>query len=107
MKTDDTRPRILLVTNARDVRTFLETILVQFPNQPEVFTAASSNRALETMAGQTFALLVVDLQMPQMQGLMVLSVARRKYPRMRIVVLTGAHEASEPEVRSEVERCWA
>jgi CheY-like chemotaxis protein len=34
----------------------------------------------------------VDLQMPKMDGLQVLSIARRKYPELRIVVLTGVDE---------------
>jgi CheY-like chemotaxis protein len=36
--------------------------------------------------------MVVDLQMPKMDGLQVLSIARRKYPHLRLMVLTGQRE---------------
>ena len=36
-----------------------------------------------------FTLLISDLKMPRMDGLQVLSIVRRKHPKLRIVVMTG------------------
>jgi CheY-like chemotaxis protein len=44
------------------------------------------------LESEPFSLLIVDLHMPKMDGLQVLSIARRKYPQLRLVVLTGVRE---------------
>lgn len=45
------------------------------------------------LEGHDFRLLIADLQMPQMDGLQMLSMVRRKYPGLRTVVLTGMTDA--------------
>ncbi|MEI9865292.1 MAG: response regulator [Limisphaerales bacterium] len=39
-----------------------------------------------------FRLLILDLKMPRMDGLQVLSVVRRRYPELRTVILSGLEE---------------
>ncbi len=78
-----------------DDQDFLEVyweVLKRLPTQPEVHTASNGGRALALLESEPFNLMVVDLQMPKMDGLQVISIARRKYPQMRIVVLTGLRE---------------
>src|SRR5688500_5277237 len=59
---------------------------------PEVRTASSGSRALSLLESEGFTLLIVDLNMPKMDGLQVLSIARRKYPQLKVVVLTGIRD---------------
>ncbi len=66
-----------------------QEILGQLPSRPEVVTASSGARAIALLETQTFTLMVTDLNMPKMDGLQVLSIVRRKYPQLRIVVLTS------------------
>ncbi len=86
------RHRILMVDDDQDFLEVYWEVLKRLPSQPEVHTAANGGRALALLESQPFNLMVVDLQMPKMDGLQVISIARRKYPQMRIVVLTGLRE---------------
>lgn len=59
---------------------------------PEVRAANTGARALSLLESEQFNLLIVDLNLPKMDGLQVLTIARRKYPQLRLVVLTGIRD---------------
>jgi len=87
------QPKILLVDDDQDfLNLYQEMLGKHLSSIPEVRTAASGSRALSLLESEPFNLLVVDLQMPKMDGLQVLSIARRKYPFLRLVVLTGIRD---------------
>jgi CheY-like chemotaxis protein len=83
------RPRILLLDDDQELLDMYQEILAQLPSLPEVVTASSGARAIALLESQKFTLMVTDLNMPKMDGLQVLSIVRRKYPQLRIVVLTS------------------
>lgn len=83
------RPRILLLDDDQELLDMYQEILGQMPSRPEVVTASSGARAIALLESQKFTLMVTDLNMPKMDGLQVLSIVRRKYPQLRIVVLTS------------------
>lgn len=83
------RPRILLLDDDQELLDMYQEILGQMPSKPEVVTASSGARAIALLESQKFTLMVTDLNMPKMDGLQVLSIVRRKYPQLRIVVLTS------------------
>src|SRR2546425_13096587 len=64
-------------------------ILAQLPSRPEIFTANSGTRAMAMLESEPFTLLISDLRMPKMDGLQVLSIVRRKFPDLRVVVMTA------------------
>lgn len=87
------QPRILLLDDDQDFLDLYKEMLGQhLPSLPEVRTAASGPRALAMLEAEPYNLMIVDLQMPKMDGLQVLSIARRKYPQMRLVVLTAIRD---------------
>jgi CheY-like chemotaxis protein len=86
------RHRILLVDDDQDFLEVYWEVLKRLPSQPEIHTASNGGRALALLDSEAFTVMVVDLQMPRMDGLQLISIARRKYPQMRIVVLTGLRE---------------
>src|SRR5262249_34453093 len=59
------------------------------PSQPEVHAVSSGNRAIAFLDSQPFSLLICDLNMPNMDGLQVLAIVRRRFPHLRTAVLTG------------------
>ncbi len=86
-------PKILLVDDDEAVLEMYQAMLSQhLPSAPDVRTAATGVKALAMLDSENFTLLIVDLNMPRMDGLQVLSIARRKYPQLRLVVLTGIRD---------------
>lgn len=82
------RSKILLVDDDQDFLEVYWEILKRLPSNPEVHTASTGARALALLESEPFHLLIVDLNMPKMDGLQVIAIARRKYPKLRIVVWT-------------------
>ncbi len=90
--TNAVRHKILLVDDDQDfLKIYFET-LKRLPGSPEIHTAATGARALALLESEVFTLLIVDLNMPKMDGLQVLAIARRKYPQLRLLVLTGVRD---------------
>src|SRR6185295_15467763 len=57
-----------------------------------VLTASSAHRALSLLESEQVGLMIVDLNLPRMDGLQVISIVRRKYPQTRLVVLTSLRD---------------
>ena len=81
--------RILLLDDDEQMLELFQALLEELPSHPEVQACNSGARAIATLESEPFNLLITDLRMPQMDGLQVLSIVRRKFPQLRIVVLTG------------------
>jgi CheY-like chemotaxis protein len=82
------RSKILLVDDDQDFLEIYWEILKGLPSAPEVHTASSGARALALLESEPFTLILVDLNMPKMDGLQLIAIARRKYPQLRVVVWT-------------------
>ena len=88
-----TPPKILLQDDNPDFLSTLRDMLgSNLPSRPDVRVATTAMRALSMLETEPYSLLIEDLHLPHMDGLQVLSIARRKYPQMRTVVLTGLKE---------------
>ena len=72
------RSKILLVDDDQDFLELYWEILKRLPSGPEVHTASSGARALALLESEPFNLLIVDLNMPKMDGLQVIAIARRE-----------------------------
>ena len=81
--------KILLLDDDEQMLELYQELLRQLPSQPEVRVSNSGARAIALLESEPFSLLITDLRMPKMDGLQVLSIVRRKYPYLRIIVLTG------------------
>ena len=84
-----TPQKILLLDDEQDLLDLYRDVLRQLPSQPEVHTSNSGARAIALLESEPFTLLISDLRMPKMDGLQVLSIVRRKFPALRIVVMTA------------------
>lgn len=87
------QPKILLLDDDLDFLELYREMLSQHLScLPEVRVASTGARALAMLESEPYQLLIVDLNMPKMDGLQVLSIARRKYPELRLVILTAIRE---------------
>jgi len=83
------RPKILILDDDLDFLDVCQQMLATLPSHPEILTATSGTRALALLENESFALLLTDLRMPNMDGFQVLAIVRRRLPAQRIVVMTG------------------
>jgi len=83
---------ILIVDDSPVDRRLVTGLLAKNPDW-ELSTANNGKEALEAMEQTPFALVVSDLQMPELDGLELVSAAREKYPSVPVVLMTS--EGSE------------
>ena len=86
------RQRILILDDEHDILEIYQEILARLPSQPEIHTADNGARAIALLESEPFNLLLVDLRMPTMDGFQVLAIVRRKFPALRVVVMTAAED---------------
>jgi CheY-like chemotaxis protein len=86
------RHKILILDDEHDILEIYQEILARIPSQPEIHTADSGPRALALLESEPFNLLLVDLRMPAMDGFQVLTIVRRRFPALRVVVITSAQD---------------
>jgi DNA-binding NtrC family response regulator len=79
--------RILLVDDEADLVEFLARLLLK---RGYTVTATNSGpEAIEAVEAQTFDVAIVDLKMPQMDGIEVLKKIRAIQPYLEVIMLTG------------------
>ncbi len=86
------RQKILILDDEQDILEIYQEILARLPSQPEIHTSDNGARAIALLESEPFNLLLVDLRMPQMDGFQVLAIVRRKFPALRVVVMTAAED---------------
>ncbi|MGZ5567372.1 MAG: response regulator, partial [Limisphaerales bacterium] len=83
------RDKVLVVDDQQELLDMYRDWLSNLPSRPEVHSSSTGARAIALLESESFDLLVTDLRMPKMDGLQVLAIVRRKFPSLRVVVLTG------------------
>lgn len=89
---------VLVVEDDAAVRTTIAMVLQHSGYQ--VDTASQGFEALERMRTRVPDVLFSDLQMPEMSGFELLSVVRRRFPRVKVIASSGAYDG--PNVPSGV-----
>lgn len=79
--------KVLLVDDEKD---FLEVLGERMKIRGmDVSTAATATEALSLTENQSFDAIVLDLMMPEMDGLEVLQNIKAKNPELQVILLTG------------------
>jgi CheY-like chemotaxis protein len=86
------RHKLLLVDDDTALLETYKELLSRLPSKPEIFTASTGSRAISILESEPFRLLICDLSMPRMDGLQVLSIVRRRFPKLRTVALTAIND---------------
>src|SRR3954470_6464361 len=79
--------RILIVDDEATIRLTLGTLLKR--TGYEVTSAENGHEAVRLLEQQHFDLMLVDLKMPEMDGMQVVAAARQRQADLAIIVLTG------------------
>jgi len=79
--------KVLLVDDEKE---FLEVMSERMTARGmEVTTADSADQALSILGKQSFDAIVMDFQMPGMDGMQALKAIKNKKPELQIILLTG------------------
>jgi DNA-binding NtrC family response regulator len=81
------QPRVLIVDDEERFRTTMCKLLSV--KGLYASTAGSGQEALEKIAQETFDVLILDIRMPDMGGLEVLSEVKKIDPSVEVIIMTG------------------
>ncbi len=88
---DNVNARILIVDDEQSIRTLLCDILA---HQGYVCEAVkSANEALDKLKNNTFDVALVDIKMPGLSGMELLSIMREAFQHMSVVMVTALNDA--------------
>ena len=84
----DKKQRVLIVDDHTLLRAGLRSLLAQDPNIEIVGEAADGRDAVRAVGQLTPDLVLMDLTMPGMNGIEAVTEIKRRYPEVRILVMT-------------------
>lgn len=86
--------RVLIVDDEADIRKTLTDILraMRYPEPLEIEGVADGRDGLDAVVRERPDLVLLDLQMPRMNGLMLLKQIREVEPRLPVIVISATQE---------------
>ena len=87
MKKSDLNRQILVVDDEAAVRTGIAQVLSR--QNLAVTAAADATQALAELARQPFAVVLLDIKLPDMNGVELLKHLRRDFPETEVIMITG------------------
>lgn len=85
--------RVLLVDDEPLVLEMFESVLVQ--EGYDVYVAPNAKEALGNLDKTFFDVLVCDVRLEDLDGFDIMAIARKKYPGIGVVLITGAPSDSD------------
>src|SRR4051794_34806183 len=92
MSVNEASIRVFLVDDVAELRALVRIALEEDPEIEVVGEAANGREGVEGVAEAQPDVVLLDLSMPDMDGLEAIPLMRKRAPKARIVVLSG-HEA--------------
>jgi CheY-like chemotaxis protein len=84
--------RILVVDDDASLRAVVQEILTQAGHDVE--TACNGEEACETFKRLPVDLLIIDILMPEKEGIQTITSLHRDYPGLRIIAMSGGGQVS-------------
>jgi CheY-like chemotaxis protein len=91
-----TRPSILVVDDEPGVRAALRLVLEH--GGYSVTEAANGQEALDRFRSHSFEVVLIDLFMPEREGLETIASFKRQYPGLKIIAISGAFSGEFLEI---------
>ncbi len=79
--------KVLIVDDELSIRQSLSAILED--EGFDVFTASNGHQAIDMMASEPLDVVLLDIWMPEYDGLEVLKDAKRRFPKMQFIIMSG------------------
>ena len=79
--------KVLVIDDEAIVRVSCERVLQ--PEGYEVVATSRGDEAIELMEREKFDIVLTDLKMPDMDGLEVLKIIKKRWPDVQVIIITG------------------
>ncbi|NOX19800.1 MAG: sigma-54-dependent Fis family transcriptional regulator [Nitrospirae bacterium] len=79
--------KVLVIDDEAIVRVSCERVLQ--PEGYEVVSISRGDEAIELMEKERFDIVLTDLKMPDMDGLEVLKIIKKRWPDVQVIIITG------------------
>jgi len=86
-KTEKTKPRILVIDDDEDIRKVLSEILKD--NGYNADSAETGGEALRKAEKKFYNLALIDIRLPDIEGIELLTKIKETKPKMRKIIITG------------------
>lgn len=88
----DRNSDILVVDDVEQIRSFIRVLLLKM-GFVKVETSSSSKDVIERLRRKKYDLMFLDINLPGVDGLELLSLIRQKYPDTKVIMCTGNNTA--------------
>lgn len=95
-----TKPKLLLVDDEQDILEFLSLVFRDCDSE----TALNADAALKLLGKTRFDVLITDMRMPGGTGLSLIDSAKKMWPDLPIIVITGHYQEIPPGVEQKVHK---
>ncbi|WP_373531355.1 chemotaxis-specific protein-glutamate methyltransferase CheB [Vampirovibrio sp.] len=86
--------KVMIVDDTVTYRSILRTVLEDIPETQVVETAINGKQALVKLNTTAVDLILLDIEMPEMNGLETLAVLRKDYPDIGVIMVSGTNKGS-------------
>lgn len=93
--------RILVIDDQDSIRRVVRRALEQ--DGHEVFEASDGAVGMEILETQTFDLVITDIFMPGQDGIVTLRQIRKRFPALKVVVISGGDATDLLDLRQDAE----
>ena len=82
-----TMSQILIIDDDQSVRSAMSDVLSH--HSYYVFTAENGKKAVDIIAQENIALVLLDIYMPEKDGIETIADIRKKYPHLPVIAMSG------------------
>lgn len=81
--------KLLIATAQKQCQEAIMSVVRQHFSEAELYQANTVNQAIEQLTNQTINLMMLDLELPDSQGLESLKLIREQFPQTELVILAN------------------
>jgi DNA-binding NtrC family response regulator len=93
--------RILVIDDQEPIRRVVRRALEQ--DGHEVFDASDGEIGMEILESQSFEVVITDIFMPGQDGIVTLRQIRKRFPDVKVIVISGGDSTGIMDLRQDAE----
>lgn len=93
--------RILVIDDQESIRRVVRRALEQ--DGHEVFDASDGEVGMEILESQSFDVVITDIFMPGQDGIVTLRQVRKRFPKVKVIVISGGDSTGMMDLREDAE----